>query len=350
MLFLGNSASLHMAVWRRLYFKAGILVESFYSIHEIEAGFKVEQYSSLKKIFFINKIISYVLLGIYLLIRGKGTIHAHGASGYGLSAFLSCNKYIVTVYGSEIFGKHSSLYGFLIKCILFRAKAITVTSLEAKKRVAEIIGENDKTYLFHTGLNLEFVDNYKKEIDAEKFIVTSVRNSAKHYRTETVIKAFIDFSSNHSGVDIQLNVILGNGDDGYFDELKSRFKEYNVNFIDGRLDYEKMLTLISDSTVCVSYPISDQLSSTLLECIYMNRCVLSSKLDSYLELKKDISDDSFVLCESDAELVDALELCFKTRNKSREIQIRDSEFIKSKFSEDLALKPLVALIDYVEGL
>ncbi|WP_272164967.1 glycosyltransferase [Vibrio diabolicus] len=346
MIFLANTSSLHVSVWFRLYEKLNRNVQAIYSVHDFDKS--LEKNFVFRKIYFLNKIVSYFLLGARLFFSKSDIrlLHAHGASGYGIAALISGKSYVVTVYGSEIFGSHSFLYHYFVGKVLKHASAITVTSVAARIRVESIIGENEKTFLFHTGINTDYLNMFTKKEKSGKFVITSVRNTARQYRTDDIIEAYILFKSRSEAVEVELNIFLGNGDESYFNELRTRYSDYGINFISGKLSYEQILTLISDSNLCISFPVSDQLSSTLLECIYLKRKVLSSDLESYSVLKDNISEASFKSFKTKEELAIAIQDSFWGRGKNDDIvKMRERQYIKDYFSERSAVKPLKHMLD-----
>ena len=284
--FLGNLSSVHLSTWFSLYQQANLPYKGLYSVHPL-----VGEHNNAKQIYILSKIISYILLGIYLLFKlpSKSILHAHGASGYGLSALISRKRFVVTVYGSEVFASHNYFYNLMMKLIFTRASVITVTSAAARQKIMAQFGINEKKIsLFHTGINTMQLSNNRKpsplwQNDSSlKFL--SMRNTAPHYQTETIIQSFLNATKqNQLGEKPQLIVILGNGDEGYFNRLKSDYDSEYILFIDELLKPSETHALINGSDVCINFPKTDQLSATLLEAIYYGKKIICSDVPAYQE-------------------------------------------------------------------
>ena len=291
--FLGNQSSFHLVTWKKLYGSLGIDIQEIGTIHQKLDNFEKQNLIGFQ---FLPKILRYVILGLYCLIRftEKNVVfHAHGASGYGLSALLSGRKYIVTVYGSEVLNpQNSQLYKLIVKLVLMRAYSITVTSSITKAYIVEHFKISEKKiHCFHTGIDTDQLDELviqqmgtPQVLDTAQIKFLSIRNSASHYRTQEIVEAFLKLNNldkqTHS-----LTLIQGNGDELYWNELKAKFGEYqNIHFLNGLINHDRFLNLIYTSDVCINFPKTDQLSTTILEALYLKKKLISSDLDAYQEL------------------------------------------------------------------
>lgn len=305
-IFLGNSQSVHISHWQKIYNIIHKDVDVLYTVHECTNSSFL-----CKRIFLHNKILSYLLLGVYLRFSSVGLMHVHGSSGYGLAAYISGKRYIATVYGSEILGEHSLLYQKMMKLIFKRATSITVTSAVADSRVKNIlIKDLEKIFHFHTGINTDNIERNISSIDThinelpEKYFL-SIRNTANQYRTESIIKGFL--LSKVSRYGIHLVVFLGNGDIKYFERLREEYKGRCVFFIDKILEQNELHTLTQNSIGCVNFPITDQLSASLLETMYIGKTIISSKLKSYENFieKNDVAKNMYFV-NNEEEIADAM--------------------------------------------
>lgn len=284
--FLGNLSSVHLSTWFSLYQQANLPYKGLYSVHPL-----VGEHNNAKQIYILSKIISYILLGIYLLFKlpSKSILHAHGASGYGLSALISRKRFVVTVYGSEVFASHNYFYNLMMRLIFTRASLITVTSAAAKQKIMAQFGIDEKKIsLFHTGINTKLLCDNKKSSPLWKndrsLKCLSMRNTASHYQTEIVIQSFLNAAiQKQLGEKPQLIVILGNGNKDYFNRLKSNYDSDYIMFIDELLKPSVVHALINDSDICINFPKTDQLSATLLEAIYYSKKVICSDVPAYQE-------------------------------------------------------------------
>lgn len=282
MIFLGNAASYHLTTWCQIYDLCGATPEGLWSIQGLPGTFTSERQVTAP-----TKTMAYAALGYRLHELPRDvTLHAHGASGYGLAALLSGRRYIATIYGSEILRPHGVAYRRMMQAVVHKAAAITVTSAAAQARISEIdASAAAKTHLFHTGIDTAEA----AEIEAETPLPTGdmlrillLRNIATHYRTREVLLAVAQVIGTRT--DIEVIVPLGNGDRSYLANVKASFPDPRFRFIEHPLNHHDFLRLVATSAVCVNFPVSDQVSTTLIEALYFDRAVVTNSLDSYVDL------------------------------------------------------------------
>lgn len=282
MIFLGNAASYHLATWRQIYTLCGVTPKGLWSIHGLPGTFTSEQQVTAPA-----RAMAYAALGYRL--RGLPRdilLHAHGASGYGLAALLSGRPYIATIYGSEIMRPHGVAYRCMMRAVVRGAAAITVTSNAAQARISEIDASSAaKTHLFHTGIDTTEAAKVEAEtrIPADGTLrIILLRNAAPHYRTREALVAIAQVIGTRT--DIEVIVPFGNGDKNYLDDVKVSFPDPRFHFIEQPLNHNEYLKLVATSAVCVNFPVSDQVSTTLIEALYFDRAVVTNSLASYTDL------------------------------------------------------------------
>lgn len=348
MIFLGNPESRHLATWRELYRRRGVSVDELCSIHALRSQFDKEQRVSV-----LGKSISYGCLGLWLRRHHpKSMLHAHGASGYGLSAYLSGLPYIVTVYGSEILRSHGVLYSNMIRKVLERARAITVTSAAATKRVAMIDPRLEKKVrCFHTGLDIKALDAAKDhrqvKFSRKELTLISIRNCAAHYRIREILLALRSIAGEVPS--FRCIIPLGNGDMKYFSDLKSEFSDDWAEFIDYMLPHTQFMTEIMDADICLNFPESDQTSSTLLEAMYFDRFIVTNRLDAYAPLLTQAGAyPGWSVVEDDAYLALAIQdVMVRALHSKEKDQIWGREFVKRNYSIEAASTHMSGLLEMV---
>ncbi len=289
MIFLGNPASLHLATWRALYALRGREVEELFTIHPPRGGFPVQRRMALG-----GKVLSYVLLGLWLRISGQNDlVHAHGASGYGLSALISGRSYGVTIYGSELLARHGRLYNAMVRQVLRNARFVTVTSEEAAQRAREIEPAlGDRLLCFHTGIDTARLERIAAERTPQRVPgpvrVMCLRNCGPQYRTREIVAALASMVDRLPP--FLLTVPLGNGDPVYFARLRAEFAAPWIDYIDEPLSHEVFLSHIRDADICINFARSDQTSATLVEAIYLDRLIVTADLDAYATLFAQTAD------------------------------------------------------------
>lgn len=279
MYFLGNPSSVHLAAWRRLYDLVGIDIAKLFTVHRPGAWS-----GAVERVHLLHKIPSYIVLGLRLRLSNHAPLHAHGASGYGLSAWVSGKPYVVTVYGSELLGRRSALYRAMVRTVLQRAAGVTVTS-EETKRVADQRVRPDATpvFHFHTGVDTEHLATIPARTSPRRSVspvrILSLRNTAPVYRTREIIKAVDE--ARRAGLNATLKVMIGNGDRAYFDALRAQYTGGWITWVGEAQDHDAMLQVIADADVCISFPETDQLSTSLLEAIYFDTTLVTADLPHY---------------------------------------------------------------------
>jgi hypothetical protein len=282
MIFLGNAASYHLATWRQIYALCGVTPEGLWSIHDLPGTFTSEQRVSAPA-----KAMAYATLGYRLRELPRDILlHAHGASGYGLAGLLSGRRYIATIYGSEILRPHGVAYRCMMRAVVRGAAAITVTSAAAQARISEIdASAAAKTHLFHTGIDTTEAAKIEAETrlpDDDMLRILLLRNAAPHYRTREALVAIAQVIGTRT--DIEVIVPFGNGNKFYMDNVKASFPDPRFRFVEHPLNHHDYLHLVATSAVCVNFPVSDQVSTTLIEALYFDRAVVTNALASYTDL------------------------------------------------------------------
>jgi glycosyltransferase involved in cell wall biosynthesis len=296
MIFLGNPASYHLQTWRQIYALCGETTDELRSVH-LRCG------STGGSLLPLSGPLSYAALGLRLRsLPAHATLHAHGASGYGLAALISGRRYITTIYGSEILRPHGMAYRAMVKAVLRGATAITVTSAAARHCLRTIDPMlMEKTYVFHTGIDTREIVALKSRepgIDDDKLRFMHLRNTAAPYRTLEIVEALSRFISD--APEYEIIIPLGNGDFQYFEQIKSAFPASNFRFIDHPLNHSDYLKLMAQTDICLNFPISDQVSSTLIEALFLDRIVVTNRLAAYADLL-DLVDHTGDWIVADAE-------------------------------------------------
>ncbi|WP_257558108.1 hypothetical protein [Sphingobium sp. CFD-2] len=306
-----------------------------YSVHPLKGTFATENLVSTR-----GKMLSYIALGLRLRALPADTLlHAHGASGYGLSAMLSGRSYIATVYGSEILRPHGFAYSRMVDAVLRNASAITVTSADAKARIVRkspTVGM--KTHYFHTGLDTQqtaLIRRSGAHGSGETLKIMLLRNTAAHYRTREVLVAVAQAIGDQKNK--RVIVPLGNGDETYFNDLRREFNDSRFIFIDRPCDHQEYMQMMSDSDVCINFPVSDQTSATLLEALYFDRVVVTNRLASYADLTSVVEKTGdWFFVDSDDQLTSRITQAIARAEKPQEGVRKGRDLISEHFSIERA--------------
>ncbi|MBJ8419817.1 glycosyltransferase [Acinetobacter courvalinii] len=294
-IYLANAGSPHVRHWIEYLDEMNISYH-IYSVHKntfFPESKVTVKYSFLSKLGGFGIILAYIFLGIWLRFYMKKSflLHAHNTSGYGLSALLSGNEYIVTTYGTEIFGakNRSSLYNFIINNTLKRAKKITATSIAMEKTLLldfNIDKSKIQTFGFGVSSKFKFSLNMRRKIRSQlgisenSIIWVYNRRITPLYNTLETVNAFKKFSKGK----MSKHLILMEGDkDIEYTKLVTEVvkEEKNIHLVKGFLDQSNMSAYLSAADIAISLPNSDQLSSSILESISCGCLPMLANLPTY---------------------------------------------------------------------
>jgi len=344
-LFLANANSFHIETWKKIYARLGQNEIDLATVHAVPAT--QDSFRSIVQVSVKSKIVAYALLGLRLRASPAISIHAHGASGYGLAARISGRPYIATIYGSEVLAAHGPLFRAMMRSILRNARAITVTSTVARDTIVrDFKVRPESIHVFHTGIDTDALDVMATPIaaaaDSSPDIIFSMRNTAATYRTREIVEACVELSQR--GRRIMLVVPLGNGDRAYFEDLRRAFAQEWIHYIDRRLENHEMLAWMKRANVCVSFPETDQMSTTILEALYVGHKVVAGRLEAYEELAAALGDNTSLELVSDGRLARAIEAALD--GKEAESSARA---IKTNYGIEQAARNHARILELLNG-
>lgn len=307
LVYLANPFSPHVRQWLEIF--SNINIEDIneveiYHIKHLDGGIGnvSEQYEYVRSycpipgsLSWLPAILQYVYLGVYLkfTLANSSLIHAHNSSGYGLSAFLSGKKYILTTYGSEVYRatlKNINLpYKILIKAILGSAEIITSSSSQMTDSLNDLCMDLN-VYEFSLGVSREFHYSQslrdsareKLKIPLGAVVIFSNRRLTRLYNIDIILEAFKNVSKERKL--LYLIQIEGDADLNYSREIDKNFNVENLLYIKGFLEQSELNEILCASDYTISLPVTDQLSSSILEGISCNCLPILSNLKAYKPL------------------------------------------------------------------
>lgn len=355
--YLANPNSVHVQQWLGLLDR-GARVEIFtieHSPKENVLGLNVKCFSPLPRwMRFLPKIVRYIALGLFLRTSdgNHSAFHAHNSSGYGLTALVTGQRYVLTTYGSEIFGvkRRGVLYQLLIQSILSNAAEITCTSEEMLKVLTSLFRvEMERISYFSLGVSPEFTDLPSNRVFPGKcgrHIWFVNRRITPLYRTREVVKAFMQFKD--SGGEGELILIKGDSFGAYFEEIQRLVAQRDdIDLVTEFLTPAEMIEILDRADFVISIPDSDQLSSSILEGMARGCVPILRDLASYRELSK----NAFILSPSDGDLQKALEVMFKRTAAIQLTQLRDMSLlaqneVRERYTRENAVSRYRDIIDH----
>jgi glycosyltransferase involved in cell wall biosynthesis len=340
--FLANPASPHVQEWLRILperFDGGVRFVHIGGDGPVApSGHGTAQAPLPKAALRLPKALRYVLLGLWLRIldRSSEPVHAHNTSGYGLCALLSGRRYIVTTYGSEILQAHNRnhFYKGMIRAVLRGADRITATSPQMALAIAEIDPElSAKIETFSLGLSPAFLHPVApRSEDAPRTWFVN-RRITPHYRTLDVLAAFAAFKD--LGYEGRLVLLKGDSDPTYLDCVRRAVDgRWDVEIIEDFLSPDQMREALDRADFCISTPISDQLSSAILEGMARGCVSVLSPLDAYT-----LVDLPAIYLSATDPFRDALTTTFRKTAEMAPEALSEARrtarnFVEAKFPED----------------
>ena len=274
----GNYNSPHINTWN-VFYNINENLEIYKSIKLQNENFSM--LSFLKDVHNVNKFIKNNNIDL---------VHTHSAGIYGLKSLFLCQKFVVTIYGSELYNSvKSPLKKFLMNIILKKAEAISCSSIAAKEFIEDNFSEsiNAKTYLFSIPAKPIFINKNSNS----RINVFSNRRIGDLYNTFEIIKGY-EQAKDKLKDDIGDLILL----DGYSDNASYRnsifkyienssFKD-NIKVITNKISSEELNILYNNAKCFINIPDSDQLSLSFLEGIKTDCIPIVSNIPAYIKISE----------------------------------------------------------------
>jgi hypothetical protein len=189
--------------------------------------------------------------------------HAHPMY-YMFLCWLSGIKFIGTPQGDEILIRpyNSFVYKYFAQKALQAADYVTVDSVNMQKGIQELSGVNALIYQY--GVDVESLLHYKSQ---KRTKITSIRGMLPLYRIQEIVEARNAGPYASQGI----SFIYPYQDEHYYQQIKQILIPEDNDL--GRLDKEAMFTLLSDSFLVLSIPMSDSSPRSVYESIFLGCCV-----------------------------------------------------------------------------
>lgn len=245
-----------------------------------------------------GRSLRYFLAGLRsrFLLDEDVLVHAHNASGYGLMALLSGRRYIVTIYGSDVYNaaQRGRLYAFVVSRILRKADRLTCTTTAMRDYVTEHFGvDKDRVHVFSMGISRDFAysaseRNIVREVLGLKgsIVITSNRRMQPQYRIDLIVRAFAELLRRSDRY--RLIIFEGDGSPSYSKVIAQLIIDLGISdfviAVRGIRTPIQVRALLAASDIVVSIPESDQLSASVLEALACRALVLGAEIPAYREL------------------------------------------------------------------
>ena len=91
-----------------------------------------------------------------------------------------------------------------------------------------------------------------------------------------------------------------------------------------------MLAWMQQADVCISYPVTDQVSTSILEALYVGRMVVVGWLDAYTKLLDEVGEDRNLIFARDDGLLQAIETALSGQDRQPSAPIVRAKYSVSK--------------------
>ena len=269
--FFADSESIHTVRWCNHFHELGHEVHliSFKEVilpnihtHTVDSGNIREaggNWKVLLKFRQVKKIVNQISPDIF---------HALYATSYGITGSLcGFHPYVITALGSDILisPKSSRIYRFLLKYAFSKTDLITVMSDQMKIETEAIGVPLEKIFTLPFGIDPTVFNANNRELDKDRFVITSTRNFEYIYNIPHLIKAVAKVKVKIPS--IKLNLI---GAGSLEQDLKDLVKQLNledyVTFF-GKVPQLKIVEVLNHSHVFVSVSLSDGNNISLNEAM-----------------------------------------------------------------------------------
>ncbi len=347
--FAANPASIHVQEWLEIL-PAGMTAR-IWNIGETHKAVHANATTIQPPTFikYLPTLAKYVALGLWLrhcLPKGAW-LHAHNASGYGLTARLSRRRYAITTYGSEVFGRkdRSRIYQWILRSSLKHAERVTGTSDTMGTELIEEIGLSDhRVHIFSLGVADIFQTSPASKVSrATRPVWIYNRRTTPHYHTLEVISAFERYKL--EGREGELIIMRGDSSGSYATEVSREAERVSgITFIENRLSRAEMIVLLDRCDFAISAPSSDQLSAAILESMARGLIPILRPLQSYCT----VQDLAVPLCAAESDTDRFYNTFVETSNMRNEEVAKRSKLVKKRievnFSRQSAQKKYEILI------
>lgn len=220
------------------------------SVHYIKTNVKTDD-SDLKKIKYLSSIKK--VKKIVKEIK-PDIINAHYATSYGMVAALCKFKFILSVWGSDVynFPKKSFIHKLYFKYILKKASYIFSTSNAMEKELKKYTSK--KIYITPFGVKMDLFNPNKKNNRYKKyFTIGTVKSLKEKYGIKYIIEAASILNKDIPNLKV---IIAGSGNQELELKKLAKNKNVDVDFL-GTITQEEAATLWANLDVAIIPSIED---------------------------------------------------------------------------------------------
>ncbi len=360
--YIANAHGVHVSRWLKVlaHTQANIAISTANPLPAYASDY-VSAEPVLPRWLKIPMVLRYALSGLVLRMTrarsSRGLVHAHCASGNGLVAWLSGQRYVIGTYGSEIYAakQRGWIYCWLMKQILQGAETISVGSTESTKILVEQFQiPPERIYFFHLGYDdttfrpLERSQRMQlrreRQLPENEPIWVVNRRSTPHYRTQEVAQGFLEYCQ--QGGAGRLVLISGDHTPEYTQSIceliASHAAGHRVVVVDRMLSAKELASWLQLGDFSISVPKTDNFSISTLESMGCGTTPILANLEGYELLRPcqpvrwmtDFAPSDFATVFAETAAVWPLQL----ESQRRECH----QFAQNGFSTEWAIRAIAA--------
>lgn len=215
-------------------------------------------------------------------------LHSHYATSYGLvGALCGYHPFIVTALGSDVLvsPQNSFVYRKVLKYVFKKADWATAMSDPMREKMLELGSDPSKTETLIFGIDTSVFNMNGRNLNSDKFIITSTRNFEPVYNIPHLIEAVVEIKDQIPN--LFLNLV---GDGTLRSELEalihSKGFSGRVKFF-GKVPQNELVKTLQTSHVFVSVSLSDGNNISLNEAMACGNLCIATDIPANRQWIKD---------------------------------------------------------------
>lgn len=284
----------------------------------------------------------------------------HGASSYALFSLLLRRKFMISIYGPDVYDHalRNPLIKKMINFVLKRAHTLSCSTNSVFEYLKPFEGlQNCRYAVVPYGINP--ISNYEERrasfrkklgVESETRVYIHCRRFMEFWRVDIIAQAFSVLKENDARL-LFLFPSPTSREKALLNEVKKDLDDLGllnkVIFIDG-LEYDEYLSAQCASDVFVCVGENDLLANSVLEGGLCNNVMILNRQDSYVD---GLLVDNIVWIEKGLEnkenIAKAMQAVLKLDSKQEEMVQSNADYIKEHYLESVCTDKLITEYEYL---
>lgn len=348
MAFLASAGSTHTRNWVRGLRLLGIEISviSQRGLHPIEEG----DYTNLSLMKFSGQAGYFLNAARARSLLDKlkpDIVHAHYASGFGTTAMLSGRKYILSVWGSDVFEfpERSIMHRKLIERNLRAASTVCVTSRALRNRVRGLCSDLPDVELTPFGVDVDQFSPGNVPRSPQTLTVGTVKSLNPVYGIDILLESFALARNRLQGMPMRLRIV-GDGPERRALETQASTLGIadSVDFV-GRVPHDRVVEELRKLDIYCALSRSESFGVAVLEASSCEVPVIVTSVGGLPEVVR--ADATGLIIPSENPSAGAEAICNLARSAKRRQQLGQAgrTFVKDNYSEPLCFQRMADVYD-----